>query len=210
MRKAILLAVFASCVAISGADAELISIENFDSGTPLWTNYIAGQLFQDPNSSDQGLFIQANSGSNANFSGNSLFGKDLLGETGEPTLTSPYFFNFDPIDTSGFTNVVLSFDYAVFANADVGSYEVFIDGVGQGSVEYYNDPDTTILTGSIVENIGIANTVGLVLSGTLNGSSDTLELDNFELNGPAAVPEPTSLVMVCLALLGLSNRRRRA
>ncbi|WP_299228469.1 T9SS type A sorting domain-containing protein [uncultured Psychroserpens sp.] len=161
-----------------------IAIEDFDNGTPTWPNDIASQLFVDPNSPDQGLFIQAATTNNSNFSGNTAFGRDLEGEDSEPSL-SPYTFTFDPIDVSRYTSIEVAFDYHAFANADNGSYEVFIDGVGQGAVQYFNDPDTAPgVSGTItVPIVDGTSTVGLQLTGTLNGGSDVIEFDNFKLSG---------------------------
>nr|WP_321231939.1 choice-of-anchor J domain-containing protein [uncultured Psychroserpens sp.] len=158
----------------------IVAIEDFDSSTPNWVNDIASQTFVDPSSPNEGLFIQAASTNNTNFSGNTAFGRDLGGESGEPTL-SPYTFTFDPVTITGLTSVSVSFDYHAFANAEIGEYEIFIDGVGQGTVEYFNDPDQSPgVNGTITESIPDgSNTVGLVLTGTLNGGSDVLELDNF-------------------------------
>jgi len=160
-----------------------IAIENFDSGTPNWTNNIASLLFVDPTSSSEGLFIQAASSVNPNFSGNSAYGRDLAGESGEPTI-DPINFIFNDINVSGYTDVTLSFDYAVSANADIGTYTVVIDGSDEASVEYYNDPDSGFEFGTISVNIPDGTTtVGLKIGGTLNGGSDVLELDNFKIVG---------------------------
>ena len=166
----------------------IIAIEDFDGTTPNWSNDIASQLFVDPTSPDEGLFIQPNSGNNTNFSGNSAFGRDLEGETGEPTL-SPYVFTFDSVDVSLYTSMTFSFDYYAFANADAGSYELFFGGVGQGPVVFYNDPDTVPVIGTI--SVPIPNgttTVALIISGTLNGGSDVIELDNFKIIGAPPIP----------------------
>ena len=196
----------AALLATGSAPAELIAVEDFDGGTPTWTNDTSSQLFVDPSSSgSEGLFIQAASTDNANFSGNSLFGQDLLGESGEPSLPSPWTFTFDNIDTSAYTDLVVSFDYAVSANADAGSYILVIDGVDQAPVEFYNDPDSGVETGTPTIIVGTANTIGLKITGTLNGGSDTLELDNFEING---VPEPGSLALLGLGGLLVVRRRR--
>ncbi|MEF3077583.1 T9SS type A sorting domain-containing protein [Winogradskyella poriferorum] len=161
-----------------------IVIEDFDSTYPNWNNDIESQLFVDPTSPNEGLFIQAASSNNGNFSGNTAFGRDLGGETGEPTL-SPYTFTFDDVDVSNYSSITVSFDYHAFANAETGDYEIVIDGVGQGSVEYFNDPDSSPgVNGTI--SIPVADgtsTVGLILTGTLNGGSDVIEFDNFKVEG---------------------------
>ena len=206
-----IVAVLAMSAAVVNADT--IAVEDFDGGTPGWSNDIASQTFVDPSDSDQGLFIQTASTDNANFAGNSVFGKDTEGESGEPTLGSPYVFTFDDVDTSNYENIVLSFDYAVSANADTGDYIVVLDGVDQDAVEYYNDPDSGVEADTISVNIGTANTVGLRLEGDLNGSSDTLELDNFQITGDPTQGNPIPLPGAGLAgmgLMGLIALRRRS
>ncbi len=158
----------------------VIAQEDFDGSSPSWSNDIADQTFVDPTTSDEGLFIQASSNIG---SGNTAFGRDTQGETGEPTLGSTFTFTFEDIAVSNFSNITLEFDYYVLANAEEGSYQLIIDGVAQPAVEFYNDPDTTPAQGTISENIGTASTVGLVITGSLNGGSDIMEYDNFRIEG---------------------------
>ena len=207
--KKIIWALTLCFVCASLAQADLIVGEDFD-GISTWSNDFASQAFEDPTDDDEGLFVgdnSANGGLNIG-SGNTALGRDLEGEGDEPSL-DPYLFTFDSVDTSAYTNVVLSFDAYAFANVDAGSYEIIIDGVGQGPVEWYNDPDTTPTILNLTENIGTANTVGLVLTGTLNAANDVIEFDNFQLNG-TAVPEPTAAILFGLAGLGLCVVRRRS
>lgn len=171
---------------------EVIAIEDFDATLPGWSNDISSQLFVDPTSPNEGLFIQPATTNNPNFFKNSLFANDLEGEEGEPSL-SPFTFTFSPVDLSAYQQVVLSFDYHAFANADAGSYEVFLDGVGAGAVIFFDDPETAPgVNGTVSVNIPEGtNTVSLVLTGTLNGSSDVMELDNFKLEG-LLIPTPVN------------------
>ncbi len=161
-----------------------IVIEDFDGTFPNWNNDIESQRFVDPSTPNEGLFIQAASSNNVNFSGNTAFGRDLAGENGEPTL-SPYTFTFNDVDVSDYTSITVSFDYHTFANAETGDYEIIIDGIGQGSVEYFNDPDTAPgVNGTITVAVADGtSTVGLQLTGTLNGGSDIIEFDNFKIEG---------------------------
>ena len=168
-----------------------IAVEDFDGGAPAWPNDVAAQAFVDPSSPNEGLFIEPGSGNIPTESGDIAHARDLGGESGEPTL-SPFTFTFDPVDVSGFNTVVASFDFAVSANADAGEYEWIIDGVGQGQVTFYDDPDSGFETGTITINVGTASTVALVLTGTLNGSSDVLDLDNFIITG-IPLPAPVEL-----------------
>lgn len=211
--------------AVSQTSAEMvIATEDFESGTgpTVWTNNISDFFFNDPNVPEQGLFLRPfdlanyadfpdSLGFNPNFAGHTLFGLDLGAEAGDSNgSASPFNFVFDAVDVSNFENVTFSFDYSVlFANNDAGSYEIFVDGQSQGAVEFYNDPDT-IITGTVSEFIGTANTVSLVLSGTLNGQSDGFELDNFALTGNLinAVPEPMTAATFVIGMSLISRRRR--
>ncbi|MFP4845195.1 T9SS type A sorting domain-containing protein [Winogradskyella sp. PE311] len=160
---------------------ETIAIEDFDNTTPSWSNDIASQTFVDPSSPSEGLFIQTASTDNPNFSGNSAFGRDLEGENTEPSL-DPYTFTFNAINVFGYTSVAVSFDFNVIAVGDTGSYTLVIDGITQPAVEFYNGN----ISGTISETIADGtSTVGLVLTGTLNSASDTIELDNFKIEGVA-------------------------
>lgn len=172
---------------------DTIVIEDFDGSTPAWSNDIADSTFVDPSDSDQGLFIEASSSNNSNFSGDYMHGKDMGGESGEPT-ESPFTYTFEDVDVSGYTDVEVSFDYAVKANADAGQYEVVVDGTGQGQVTFYDDPDSGWESGTITVSVGTASTVGLIITGTLNGGSDELEMDNFKLTGTqsGSVTNPAS------------------
>lgn len=190
------------------AGAVILAVEDFDGTGPAWANDIASQLFEDPSSPGEGLFIQANSGANDAFSGNSLFARDLNGETDEPDL-SPFTFTFEDIDTTGFENLNLSFDVASQVVSDSGSFQVFLNGVGQTPIEFFSE------TGNLtVNNISVGfsssnpiESFGLVLTGTLNSADDTFELDNFVLRGDP-IPEPASVALVGLGGLALLTRRR--
>lgn len=190
------------------AGAVILAVEDFDGTGPAWANDIASQLFEDPSSPGEGLFIQANSGANDAFSGNSLFARDLNGETDEPDL-SPFTFTFEDIDTTGFESLNLSFDVASQVVSDSGSFQVFLNGVGQTPIEFFSE------TGNLtVNNISVGfsssnpiESFGLVLTGTLNSADDTFELDNFVLRGDP-IPEPASVALVGLGGLALLTRRR--
>jgi hypothetical protein len=160
---------------------ETIAIEDFDNSSPSWSNDIAIQTFVDPSSPSEGLFIQTASMDNPLFMGNSAFGRDLEGENTEPSL-APYTFTFDDINVFGYTSLEVSFDFNVDATADTGSYTLVIDGVSEPSVQFYNGSASGNVTVNIADG---TSTVGLILDGTLNGSSDTIELDNFKIEGVA-------------------------
>lgn len=194
------------------AGAVILAVEDFDGTGPAWANNIASQLFEDPSSPGEGLFIQANSGANDAFSGNSLFARDLNGETDEPDL-SPFTFTFEDIDTTGFENLSLSFDVAFQVVSDSGSFQVFLNGVGQTPIEFFSEPEAeteTVTVSNISVGFSSSNPIesfGLVLTGTLNSADDTFELDNFVLRGDP-IPEPASVALVGLGGLALLTRRR--
>lgn len=194
-----------SWIVCSFVHAGLVVSEDFDGTTPGWSNNIAALTFEDPSTSGEGLFIQANSGSYVGFSGNTAFARDLTGEGIEPSL-NPYSFVFESVDVSGFNDLSISFDYAVLANVDVGSYSVVVDGVTATPVEYFNDPDVALESGTVNIAVPTASTLGLVLSGTLNGGDDTLELDNFRITG-TAVPEPSAFMLISLLGIGFAGRK---
>ena len=224
--------IFTLVALVTNAHAEIIiSMEDFDvPGDNYWENDIEQHLFTDPNAPNQGLmmidaddaYIESNI-TNPRFLDDVLYARDLLGESndmadGELQSLSPYEFTFAEIDVSGYENVTLSFDYAVFAGmgqfgpVDEGFYEVFVDGVGLGRTNYFtSDNGVNIVadSGTIVENIGNAQTVGLVLSGALDGNTDVIQWDNFVLGGEiSGVPEPMTAATFLISI-GLITRRRR-
>ncbi|WP_053971332.1 T9SS type A sorting domain-containing protein [Mangrovimonas sp. ST2L15] len=179
---------FALTVVDNDFDYDIIAIEDFDGSSPYWYNDIASQVFQDPNNANHGLFIQASSMNNSEFSGASVFGHDLQGEAGEPSL-DPFVFTFQEVNIQGYENVQLKFDYYVNANNDSGTYEVFYDGVGQGPIEFYNNPNSGI-SGTVLFDVDpTATMISLVVSGTLEGNNDIIEMDNFMLIGDQLAPE---------------------
>ncbi|MXV38160.1 T9SS type A sorting domain-containing protein [Flavobacteriaceae bacterium Ap0902] len=163
-------------------NAEVIGIENFDNSN--WTNNIESLLFIDPTSEDQGLFIVENSGNNPNFSGNILYARDLKGEGDEPSL-DPFVFTFNEIDVSNYTNVLFSFDYFVKSNDDA-KVILIIDGQESEHV-WFNDAN---IAGKFTQEIGEATTFDFRIEGSMNGASDTFELDNIQLCGVELVETP--------------------
>ncbi|CAG5079237.1 proprotein convertase P-domain-containing protein [Parvicella tangerina] len=107
---------------------------------------------------------------------------------------------FNSVNVSGVANVGISFDYDVFEfdSGDDVFYEVFIDGVGQGSVQLINGSSNYSEEGNVDIPIGTATTVSLTLSITQNGGSDYAGFDNFTVYGdycPCVAPttQPNSI-----------------
>ena len=118
--------------------------------------------------------------------------------------------SFAPTNTSGFSDIGISFDYDVigFDTGDDLIYEVIIDGVGQGQVILVDGGVGGISAGG-TEIITIpdgSGEVGLVVTIDQNGASDFAGLDNFVLSG--TIPEPSSAILGGLGLLALVRRRR--
>ena len=127
----------ALCLGLT-AQAQTIAIEDFDGGTPSWSNDHASLLYVDPSTSNEGLFVQA-SGSNYLDNGtNVIYGKDLNGETGEPTANNGTI-TFADIDLSANSGVDLTFDYSLvgFDSSDKITYTVVLDrGLGTENLSF--------------------------------------------------------------------------
>ncbi len=164
----------------------VIAIEDFDGGTPSWSNDAAAQLFVDPSSSDQGLFIQTSDTGLLDNGSNVLFGRDLENESGE-TVFTPITIVFADVDVSGFSNVELTFDHALFEfdSGDEITYAVVLDrGLGGENLTFATGTLDGSDTGTVTVTIpGSTSTVGLELVLDQNGGSDFFELDNFQLTG---------------------------
>ena len=121
----------------------------------------------------------------ANFFGaQDIENPDNLG--GTATLT------FDAISLTGFVNVSVAFDYEVdgFDNGDDITYEVFVNGVGQGSVLLVDGSSDLNANGT--ETINIADgtdNVSLTVTVAQNGADDFGGLDNFRITGSASTVE---------------------
>lgn len=120
---------------------------------------------------------------------------------------------FNSVNVSGISNVGISFDYDVFEfdSGDDVYYEVFIDGVGQGSVQLINGSSNYSEEGNVDIPIGTATTVSLTLSITQNGGSDYAGFDNFIVYGdycpctpPTAQPSNISFSSVTSTSMQIS------
>jgi hypothetical protein len=180
----------ALCLGLT-AQAQTIAIEDFDGGTPSWSNDHASLLYVDPSTSNEGLFVQA-SGSNYLDNGtNVIYGKDLNGETGEPTANNGTI-TFADIDLSANSGVDLTFDYSLvgFDSSDKITYTVVLDrGLGTENLSFASAILPKSDSGTVTVDIpDTATTAGLELNFVQNGP-DYFELDNFKLAVPGA-PDP--------------------
>ncbi|MFD1016363.1 T9SS type A sorting domain-containing protein, partial [Winogradskyella rapida] len=169
----------------------VIAIQDFDGTTPEWT-YTNEISFFDNTWGSDGFYgiINITSASPIdyeNMQGNILGENDLddeddNGTSGFATTT------FATIDISTYNNVELTFDWDVVgynANNDDARYEVFFDGVGQGTV-YLLDGDSSTETDEGTVTVLIPNTVSnvsLEIEIRNNGGGGFSGFDNFKLEG---------------------------
>ena len=168
--------------------AQTIAIEDFDGGVPSWSNDHASLLFQDPSSSSEGLFVQASGSSYLNNGTNVIYGKDLNGESGEPSASGGTI-TFTDIDVSANSGVDLTFDYSLvgFDSSDRITYAVILDrGLGTENLSFASGTLPKNDSGTLLVDIpDTATTAGLEITLVQNGG-DYFELDNFILAVPSA------------------------
>ncbi|WP_225035070.1 T9SS type A sorting domain-containing protein [Winogradskyella sp. SM1960] len=169
----------------------VIAIQDFDNTTPEWT-YTNEVSFFDNTWGGDGYYGIINIASASpidyeNMQGNILGENDLddeddYGTSGFATTT------LATIDISTYNNVELTFDWDVVgynANNDDARYEVFFDGVGQGTV-YLLDGNNSDENGEGTVTISIPDTVNnisLEIEIRNNGSDGYSGFDNFKLEG---------------------------
>ncbi|MEE9437476.1 MAG: Calx-beta domain-containing protein, partial [Saprospiraceae bacterium] len=198
----------------------VIATQDFDGTMPDW-GYSSDIPFFD-NGTDGFLGIEDVANTNLEYASlmdSVLYERDLDDE-GDNGTTGFANITFANIDVSGYTNVLLSFDYDIEgynANNDEALYEIFVDGVGLGQVTL-QDGETPgdDAEGSISEAIANgANMVSLVISMRNNGSSGWSAYDNFKLEGSpigsgtevsfslgaADVDEDAGTYMVCVSIV---------
>ena len=169
----------------------IIAIQDFDGTLPEWTytNEIA--------TFDNGWGIDGYYGiidissaspiNNSSFS-NNIFGENDLEDENDNGTAGFATTSFSNIDISNFTNVTLSFDWDIVgynANNDDARYQVFYDGVGQGSVFLLDGNGSTETDeGSVSINIpDDVNDVSLLIEIRNNGANGYSGFDNFQLSG---------------------------
>lgn len=102
---------------------------------------------------------------------------------------------FSNTDISGFTDVILTFDYHTigYEASDRIAYTLVIDGSSQSEIVLMDDTggNPVTITRNISNDFPTANSVGIIISANQNGGSDYAGVDNFELVGTAgSAPEP--------------------
>ena len=110
---------------------------------------------------------------------------------------------FDSIDVSACTNVQVLFDYNIFAydgnEGDQLSYEVTLDGTGQGVVNFVPEEEDFITDGWVTESVSVAdsvNSVSLQLIARQRGAVDFAAWDNIRLTGDCATAPTGTTVFI--------------
>ncbi len=168
----------------------VIAVQDFDGTSPTW-DYSNDVAFFDNGWNDDGYYglIDISSASPlnyANFSSN-IIGENDLNDEGNGT-TGFATIDFEEINISAYTNVVLTFDWQVKgynANDDDAKYVLFYDGAGQGDV-YLLDGNGSPEDGEGTVTINVPdgiNTIGLDIMIRDDGGSGFSGFDNFTLTG---------------------------
>ncbi len=167
----------------------VIYIQDFDGRSPEWT-YSNDVSFFDNGWGADGYYgiIAASSASplsHSNFSGN-ILGENDLDDEGDNGTSGFTTIDFTDLDISGYTDVVLSFDWQIDgynANDDDAKYEIFYDGSGQGEI-YLVDGGTDPEDGQGTVTINVpddVNTLDLNIMIRNNGSNGYSGFDNFRI-----------------------------
>ena len=166
---------------------------------------------------------------------NGLYG--ATGQTGSfyvvEDADSTWTVSFDPVDTTGFTDLQLGFTWAIdndgggstagsnfeesdFIDVTVNGVSVFkVDGAGDyavgDAVGGLDDLDAPYINAFTPENIDISAFDGQILNISFaianNAAPEDIAFDNVMVTG---VPEPGSLSLLVLGCLSLFFRRRRS
>mgnify|MGYP006935312939 CR=1 FL=1 len=118
------------------------------------------------------------------FTGDFLGCRDLDNSNGGGNFIHEISFN--NIDVSSYTNVQVIFTYDVyeFDNGDDVYYELFLDDIGQGTVQLINGNSDYSENGTIVLNVPSSTiNVRLTVGVDQNGDDDTAGFDNFRIIG---------------------------
>ncbi len=176
--------------------------QDFDSGTT-WTFSSDVSFFDNGWGSDGYFgtiaFSSASPLNSSDFSGN-ILGENDLDDEGDNGTTGFANVTFASVEITSYTSVQITFDYDIqgynATNDDV-NYEVFENGVGQGSVIIHDgagssDDSEGTITVDIDDSV---DSVYVVLSIRNNGGSGYSGFDNFQVTGIAAGSTPTKLVV---------------
>ncbi|MDF1698842.1 MAG: Calx-beta domain-containing protein, partial [Saprospiraceae bacterium] len=217
--KAFYLILFGLFISFSIQAQTTIAVQDFDLSTPDWSYSSDVPFFDNGSDGYFGVKSPFNPLEYVNLMDSVLYENDLDDE-GDNGTSGFANVTFSDVNVSGFTNVVVTFDYDIEgynANNDEVLYEIFIDGVGQGQVTLQDGMDPgDDAEGTVTENIPNGTTnVGLVLSIRNNGASGFSAYDNFEVTGTpigggtqvvfnansADVPEEVGTYNICLDII---------
>ncbi len=157
-----------------------ISTQDFDSNIT-WTYSVSPTFYNTSNDIWDAVSTLQNI---TGFTGDFLGCRDLDNSNGGGNFIHEISFN--NVDVSAYTNVQVIFTYDVheFDNGDDVFYELFLDDVGQGSVQLINGSSDYSENGTIVLNVPSSTTnVRLTVGVDQNGDDDTAGFDNFRIIG---------------------------
>ncbi len=162
--------------------------QNFDQLLPdaiEFTDNLDTLLFSDPNNPDRGLFIQANSGINPAFQGNSLYARDLAGGDSSAPYLDPFKFVFVTESTICECSSIScsGFDFAANLDGDTIfiNYRAYFHPSGTSQSIWdtmITDNGTGPIMGYIDPEIYYEPNMAIEISGSIDGADNWLELDN--------------------------------
>jgi hypothetical protein len=179
----------------ASAVAGTVAVQDFDGGTPTW-NYGSDVTPFDNGWGSDGYFgtIDLASASPLSWSGFSgtIFGENDLSDEGDNGTNGFATLSFSNVNISAVSGVQVSFEYQVdgYSAGDDVKYEVFHDGVGQGSVLLFDGGVSSDTGATVTVSIpDLVNEVGLTVSIKNNGASGFSGLDGFKVEDGVTPPE---------------------
>lgn len=183
---------FASSVTSCNPQQQVFAVEDFDGGTPAWSNMPSIPYFNTENGSDYFGPSDGTAGQNSgsinylNISENFLYIQDLNSPNGTTGFADVVFAD---VNVANATGITLSFDYDVvgFDGGDNVNYTLTLDGAEQtevGLIIGMNSPNSVTEEGTISLAIPDGTTtLGFKLSVKQNGGNDYAGFDNFKIEG---------------------------